>query len=122
MSAFMPNRQAESAGGFVVHPDVVHRNQEALLALSDGSVWKGRSVGNPAGATGDVRLVGHLAAVGETGLLSGLDVASFQRHLGSLPRAGKSAAVRGCITAAGATTPLHAAVAVAVAQGEIGRP
>lgn len=122
MSLFMSDRQAQSAGGFLVHPDAVPSNQEALLALSDGSVWKGRSVGSPGGATGDVRLVGHLAAVGETGLLSGLDVASFQRHLGSVPRAGESATVRGCITAAGATTPLHATVAVAVAQGEIGRP
>jgi hypothetical protein len=122
MSLFMSDRQAQSAGGFLVHPDAVPSNQEALLALSDGSVWKGRNVGSPSGATGDVRLVGHLAAVGETGLLSGLDVASFQRHLGSLPHADERATVRGCITAAGATTPLHAAVAVAVAQGEIGRP
>ena len=66
MSVTMPDRQAEPAGGFLVHPETVRHNQEALLVLSDGSVWKGRSVGSPAGATGDVRLVGGLAAVGET--------------------------------------------------------
>ena len=99
MSVTMPDRQAEPAGGFLVHPETVRKHQEALLVLSDGSVWKGRS-----------------------DLLSGLDLTSLKSHLSSLPAAGEGATLRGCITAAGATTPLHAAVALAVAQGEIGRP
>ncbi|MGA2512972.1 MAG: hypothetical protein ABSG37_05080 [Candidatus Limnocylindrales bacterium] len=122
MSVFMPDRQAEPAGGFLVPSEASQGNREALLALSDGSVWRGRSVGSPGAATGDVRLVGRLVAVGEAGLLSGLDLTSFQGHLRSLHHAGEIAAPRGCITAAGATIPLHAAVALAVARGEIGRP
>ena len=90
MSVTMPDRQAEPAGGFLVHPETARHNQEALLVLSDGSVWKGRSVGSPAGATGDVRLVGGLAAVGETGLLSGLDLTSLKSHLSTLPAAGEA--------------------------------
>jgi len=122
MSVFMPDRQADPAGGIFAPAGGLQCSGEAILALSDGSVWKGRSVGSPAAATGTVRLVGRLVAVGETGLLSGLDLASFQRHLRSLPGAGEMATLRGCITAAGATIPLHAAVALAVARGEIGRP
>ena len=121
MSVFMSDRQAQPAGGFLVHPDAVQGNQEALLVLSDGSVWRGRNVGGTAAASGDVRLVGSLAAVGEAGLLAGLDLDSFQEHLRSRD-SGRGTPLRGFITATGATFPLHAAVALAVARGEIGRP
>lgn len=121
MTAFTTDRQAEADGGFFVRPENARGTDEALLVLSDGSVWKGRSVGSAAVTTGDVRLVGALAAVGETGLLSGLDVNSFRRHL-SGQDSGEGTTVRGCIAATGATFPLHAAVALAVARGEIGRP
>jgi hypothetical protein len=121
MSVFIPDRQAEPAGGFLVPSEVGRRDLEALLVLSDGSVWRGRSVGSTAAASGNVRLVGSLAAVGEAGLLAGLDLNSFRNHLRGQD-SGQGATVRGFITAIGATFPLHAAVALAVARGEIGRP
>lgn len=116
------NRRSDCAGGLFVRSDDTRGGEEALLVLSDGSVWKGRSVGSGVATAGDVRVVDGLAAVGKTGLLSGLDLNSFQRHLTSRTKAGEGAAVRGCITAAGATYPVHAAVALAMARGEIGRP
>jgi len=117
MSVVTRDRRAEPAGGFPFYPVVGPRDQEALLVLSDGTVWRGRSVGSATTARGAVRVVGALAAVGEEGLLAGLDVSAFKKHL-----QGQDATVRGCITATGATYPLHAAVALAVARGEIGRP
>jgi hypothetical protein len=120
MGASTQNRQAGSAGGCCYEPGVKGRDHEALLVLSDGSVWSGRSVGSTAVASGEVRLVGSLAAVGEGGLLAGLDLKSLQKHLSA--KNARRGAIRGCITAAGATFPLHAAVALAVARGDIGRP
>jgi hypothetical protein len=121
MSVLTTDRQAEPVGGLLVHPENPGRNEEALLVLSDGSVWRGRSIGSTTAASGDVRLVGSLAAVGEAGLLSGLDLNSFKRHVSAQLPAGEGV-LRGCLTAPGATFPLHAAVALAVARGEIGRP
>jgi AMMECR1 domain-containing protein len=60
------------------------------------------------------------AAVGESTLLDPRNSVLLERHLRAAASAGSQ--LRGCITAVGATTPLHAAVALAIARGEIGWP
>ncbi len=118
------DRLAPSAGGLVVDSGspAVRDVTEALLVCADGSTWRGWRACSSAAAAGEVRLVGDEALVGEDGRLSGIDPASLGAHLASARAAGHAAGVRGCVTAAGATTPLHAQVALAVARGEIGRP
>ena len=121
MSVAMSDRQATLAGGLLVSDRPSRTDREALLVLEDGSTWHGRSLGDAGAVAGEVRVVGQFAIVGEAGLLSLLDAESLARHVADrLPGRG-GAALRGCITAAGATYPIHAAVALAVARGEIGR-
>jgi hypothetical protein len=124
MRARERDRQASEAGGFVVDSSyhAARGTAEALLVLADGSVWHGRSALTSAAVAGEVRVVGDVAQVGAEGRLSGLRTASFQAHLASARSAGRGIGIRGCLTAAGATTPLHAKVALAVVRGEIGRP
>jgi hypothetical protein len=124
MRACELDRQASEAGGFLVDPSVPAARDaaEALLVLTDGSVWHGWSARTSPAVAGEVRVVGEVALVGAEGRLSGLHSASFQAHLASARSAGQGVGVRGCLTAAGATTPLHAKVALAVVRGEIGRP
>jgi hypothetical protein len=124
MQASELDRQAAEAGGFLVGPSS-HAAQgaaEALLVLADGSVWRGWSDTTSPAVAGEVRVVGEVALVGAEGRLSGLHSASFQAHLASARSAGQGVGVRGYLTAAGAATPLHAKVALAVVRGEIGRP
>lgn len=117
------DRQASKAGGFVVDssPHAARGSAEALLVLADGSIWQGWTTRTSPAVAGEVRVVGDVALVGTEGRLSGLCTASFQAHLASARSAGRGVG-RGCLTAAGATTPLHAKVALAVVRGEIGRP
>lgn len=119
------DRQAPGAGGrFVPRPsEPPEKLPEALLALTDGSIWRGRSVGTPAVVAGPVSIVGEVVVVKgrEVGLLRDVETAALARHLAAASATGGGTA-RGCLTAAGATLPHHAAVALAVARGEIGQP
>jgi hypothetical protein len=67
-------------------------------------------------------VVGDVALVGVDGLLLGPSAATLQAHLSHAGSVGRGAGMRGFLTAPGATTPLHAKVALAVLRGEIGRP
>lgn len=124
MSEFVEDRPPLPAGGLVVPgPDSVvadPADREALLVLSDGSVWRGLRVGAGGAAVGEVSWCAGFAAVGESTLLNPRDSVLLERHLRAAVSAGSR--LHGCITAVGATTPLHAAVALAIARGEIGRP
>jgi hypothetical protein len=124
MQARELDRQAPEAGGFLVDPSspVTEGRAEALLVLADGSVWHGWSARASRSAAGQVRVIGNMALVGAEGRLSGIHSESFLAHLASADPAGEGLGVRGCLTAAGATTPHHAKVALAVVRGEIGRP
>lgn len=117
------DRQAIGAGGRSMPGGSSPREApEALLALEDGSVWRGRSVGSPRAVTGRVSIAGDLVIVDgpEIGLLQGVDVEQLVHHL--VGPTGSGVVAYGCITAAGASLPQHATVAVALARGEIGRP
>jgi hypothetical protein len=124
MRARERDRRASEAGGFVVDSgsDPARGTAEALVVLADGSVWRGWTTRTSPAAAGEVRVVGDVALVGAEGRLSGLVKASFQAHLASARSADRGIGIRGCLTAAGATSPLHAKVALAVVRGEIGRP
>jgi hypothetical protein len=118
------DRQASEAGGLLVDPSsaVGGAKAEALLVLADGSVWHGWSARTSRAVAGEVSVVGDVALVGAEGRLSGLRGAAFEAHVASAGSAGPGIGIRGCLTAAGATTPHHAKVALAVVRGEIGRP
>jgi hypothetical protein len=124
MIAPVLDRQAPQAGGFPVSgtDPTEPVTAEALLVLADGSVWPGLTAGCASSATGEVSAVGDVALVGDEGMFSGLCTASLRSHLDSARSAGRGAAVRGFLTGPGATTPIHAQVALAVLRGEIGRP
>lgn len=123
MREFAEDRPPRPAGGFVVPaPDSLAADpagREALLVLSDGSVWCGLRIGAGAAAVGEVSWRAGFAAVGES-ILNPRDSGLLERHLRAAASAGSQ--LHGCITAVGATTPLHAAVALALARGEIGWP
>jgi hypothetical protein len=95
----------------------------ALLALADGSVWSVRRVPSAAAATGAVRVVGATVLIGdsEVASLSVPDARLVALHLDQ-PSQRRFGGTHGCVSAAGTTTPVHRAVALAVARGEIGRP
>lgn len=124
MQARELDRQASEAGGFLVDPSspAAGGSAEALLVLADGSVWHGWSARTSRAVAGEVRVIGDVALVGTEGRLSGLRGASFEAHLARAGSAAAGVGIRGCLTAAGATTPHHAKVALAVVRGEIGRP
>jgi hypothetical protein len=95
----------------------------AILALADGSVWRGWSVGPARAVSGSVQVSGELVLVeGDVvGVLRGIDVDALQEHLAAtMPGQGPGAMAY--LTAPGAVLPIHAEVARAVARGEIGRP
>jgi hypothetical protein len=101
-----------------------NRSSWCILALSDGTVWRGRSIGAPGPARGRVWAVGSLVLVeGDTvAVLRDLEPLTAGADLaGSLART-KDHPVYGFAGAIGATLPLHASVASAIARGEIGRP
>lgn len=95
----------------------------ALLALADGSVWSVRRAPSAAAATGSVRVVGSKVLIGdsEVASLADPDAKLVALHLDQ-PSQGRLGGLRGCVSAAGTTTPVHRAVALALARGEIGRP
>src|SRR3989304_1946034 len=80
----LTDRQADVAGGFFAHdahePDL---DRAAILALEDGSVWRGWSVGPARAMSGHVQVAGELVLVeGETvGVLRGIDVDALQENL-----------------------------------------
>jgi len=118
------DRRADVAGGVFV-PDATEPDADgaAILALEDGSVWRGRSVGPARAVTGRVRVEGDLVMVeGDVvAAVRGLDVAALESHLArSAP--GQGPGTLACLTAPGAVLPIHVAVARAIARGEIGRP
>jgi hypothetical protein len=94
----------------------------ALLALADGSVWSASNPRSTAAVAGPVRLLHGLVVVGGDAAVTvcPAEFVSLVRHLQAALDAPSE--IRGCVTARGATTPLHAAVALAVARGEIGSP
>jgi hypothetical protein len=98
------------------------RSDEVLLVLADGSVWGAWLPRSDAAVAGPVRTLNGLVVVGGDAAVTvcPTDFVSLVRHLRPTPDAPRD--IRGCVTARGATSPLHAAVALAVARGEIGRP
>jgi hypothetical protein len=98
-------------------------DREAILALADGSVWRGWSVGPARAVTGSVEIAGDLVLVhGDVlGAVRGVDLAALERHLVDVAP-GQGPGTMACLTAPGAILPIHAEVAKAIARGEIGRP
>ncbi len=95
---------------------------DSILALSDGTLWTGWAGPRRVSVAGAVQvdedrilLDGDVAMRVPSGQLQAL-----LERLDAAALAGR--ALRGCATAAGATTPIHAEVARAMARGEIGRP
>src|SRR5438874_10708514 len=115
------DRQAAMAGGFFV-PAASAANtdrvpdREAILALADGSVWRGWSVGPARAVTGRVHIAGALVLVeGDVvGALRGVDLGALEAHL-SATAAGRGPGTMGCLAAPGAILPIHVEVARAVA-------
>jgi hypothetical protein len=125
MVAHALDRQAPISGARVVSgTPTAAGGAEALLALADGSVWSVRRTDSAAAVTGSVRVVGARVLVGgsEVASLSDPEAARIAHHLSETTDPGVHGGPHGCVSAAGATTPVHRAVALAVARGEIGRP
>jgi hypothetical protein len=97
---------------------------EALLALADGSVWSVRRTDSAVAVSGSVRVVGVRVLIGdsEVASLSDPEAARVTQHLSEATDSGVGDGPHGCVSAAGSATPVHRAVALAVARGEIGRP
>lgn len=95
---------------------------DSLLALADGSLWLGWSASSGGSIAGAVELRGDRVSLdGRLAItLRTTDVSAFLDNLDRASADGR--AVRGCVTARGATTPVHEAVARAIARGQIGRP
>jgi hypothetical protein len=117
------DRQADVAGGLFV-PDATEPDLDraAILALADGSVWRGWSVGPARAVSGQVQVSGELVLVeGDVvGVLGGIDVDALQQHLAAVSAHGPG--TMAYLSAPGAVLPIHVEVARAVARGEIGRP
>jgi len=117
------DRRATRAGGFFV-PDAMEPDADdsAILALADGSVWRGYSVGPSRAVSGQVTISGELVLVeGDVvGVLRGIDVAALESHLAATVPQGPG--TMAYLTAPGAVLPIHVEVARAVARGDIGRP
>ena len=119
------DRRGPSAGGFGVSgTPTAAGGGEALLAIADGSVWSVRRTDSAVAVTGSVRVVGARVLIGgsEVASLSAPEAARIAQHLSETTDPGAGDEPHGCVSAAGATTPVHRAVALAVARGEIGRP
>jgi hypothetical protein len=125
------DRQAAVAGGFFAPKSDreaksetdVGTDREAILALADGSVWRGWSVGPARAVTGSVEIAGDLVLVhGDVvGAVRGVDLAALEQHLVNVTP-GQGPGTMACLTAPGAILPIYAQVARAIARGEIGRP
>jgi hypothetical protein len=122
MVAHALDRQAPIVGGRVVAGTPTAA--EALLALADGSVWLVRRMDSATAVAGSVKVVGARVLVGgsEVAWLSDPEAARVAQHLSQAIDPDVDGGPHGCVSAAGATTPVHRAVALAVARGEIGRP
>ncbi len=119
-----PDRQAAVAGGvFMSDAREPGADRGAILALADGSVWRGWSLGPARALTGQVEIKGDVVLVqGDVvAVVRGIDVQALERHLGETA-AGQGPGTMACLTAPGAVLPIHAAVAQAIVRGEIGRP
>lgn len=118
------DRRADVAGGFFA-PDVQEPDADraAILALADGSVWRGWSVGPARAVSGRVHVAGELVVVqGDVaGILRGVDVVALEHHLAATAF-GQGPGTMAYLTAPGAILPIHETVAKAIARGEIGRP
>lgn len=120
------DRLAPVAGGFFA-PETPEAEpapeRAAILALADGSAWRGWSVGPARAVNGRVQVAGELVLVeGDVlGVLSGVDVDALEEHLAH-SASGHGPGTMGYLTAPGAILPIHVEVARAVARGEIGRP
>lgn len=118
------DRLTDTVGGFFApDADEPDADRAAILALADGSVWRGWSVGPARAVAGRVAIRGDLVLVeGDVvAAVRGVDVAALGRHL-SETAAGQGPGTMACLTAPGAVLPIHVAVARAIARGEIGRP
>jgi len=117
-------RRADVAGGFfAADADEPDADRAAILALADGSVWRGWSVGPARAVTGHVEIKGDLVLVqGDVvGAVRGVDVAALGLHLAETA-SGQGPGTMACLTAPGAILPIHVEVAKAIARGDIGRP
>lgn len=118
------DRWADVAGGlFAPDADEPDADRAAILALADGSVWRGSSVGPARAVTGRVRIAGDLVLVeGDVvAAVRGVDVEALGQHLTDTAP-GQGPGTMACLTAPGAVLPIHVQVARAIARGEIGRP
>jgi len=93
------------------------RRHNSLLVLADGSSWSGWAEERSMAIAGPVRLVGRrvLIAEHEAMILDEHEAATLRVWLEKT-----GPAPRGCVTASGATLPIHEAVGRAIAAGEIG--
>lgn len=118
------DRQADPAGGpFMSGAGDPETGRPAILALADGSVWRGRALGPSRAVTGHVSVRGDTVVVrGEVmAVVEGIDVHALASHL-SETTPGQGPGTLACLTAPGAVLPIHVRVAQAIARGEIGRP
>jgi hypothetical protein len=124
-------RVAEAGGtaetpGAAAAPHAVETRHlpEALLALEDGTLWRGEAVGSHGPVSGLVRRLGDLVIVegDRVAVLRHVRPVTFGALLDATLAADRERPIRGFVTAAGATLPLHGRVASAIARGEIGRP
>lgn len=135
MDSLTLDRRTPGTGGRFVSPAIPPIESEAappctpeaLLALADGSLWRGRSVGSPGPVAGTVRIAGDLVLVEGDSVVVLRDVEpvtpglEIRAALAAISTQELTCA-QGFAAAAGATLPLHATVACAIARGEIGRP
>jgi hypothetical protein len=122
----LDHRAVEAGGHFVSATGEVRGRPvlEALLALDDGTLWRGETVGSHGPVAGRVRRLGDLVLVeGEmVAVLRNVRAVTFGARLETaLPHDAEPGA-QGFVTAAGATLPLHGRVARAIVRGDIGRP
>lgn len=118
------DRRADVAGGpFVSDAQEREVDRAAILALADGSVWRGWSLGPARAVAGRVQVKGDVVLVhGDVvAAVRGIDVHELERHLVATSP-GQGPGSLACLTAPGAVLPIHVTVAQAVARGEIGRP
>ncbi len=120
MAVLLPDR----APGAPIDPSGLSlpSSPNALLALSDGSVWHGWSGLRTDAVAGPVEVeegTVRIAAIAAM-ILAEDDARQVAARLARAHDAGN--VVFGCAAATGAILPIHEAVARAVAQGRIGLP
>lgn len=122
----LDHRTLEAGGHFVSSSNSPRAadQPEALLALEDGTLWRGEAVGSHGPVSGPVRRLGDLVVVeGDcVAVLRNVRPVTFGADLDATLVAAADRPIRGFVTAAGATLPLHGRVAHAIVRGEIGQP